>query len=285
MRLTTWNCSPGTDIDRCLAETESLRSDLLTLQRCRKLVRWRLKEPERWLRLKESGEIKKYSAFTYRDLFQSPRWRRHALLGMLLSCSGIIGMWGIVFFTPDLIDSVLSKSFHAQGMPETEAAARVAGLRSTGMLVLQVGAVLGMLTSSAVAAWMGRKKAFLLSLTCAMLATASAFHFFRAPSQLWLMFLMGFFLFSVFAVYAIYLPELFPTHLRSTGTSFCYNVGRFVAAVGPSLLVWLKTDVYSSHPEPMRPAALTMCAVFVLGMLVLPFLPETKGQPLPEAET
>jgi hypothetical protein len=38
MRLTTWNCSPGTDIDRCLAETESLRSDLLTLQQCRKPV-------------------------------------------------------------------------------------------------------------------------------------------------------------------------------------------------------------------------------------------------------
>jgi MFS family permease len=95
---------------------------------------------------------------------------------------------------------------------------------------------------------------------------------------------MGFCLFSIFAVYAIYLPELFPTHLRSTGTSFCYNVGRFVAAVGPPMLGWLKTDVYHSFPEPMRPAAITMCAVFLLGLAVLPFLPETKGQPLPDEE-
>jgi MFS family permease len=249
------------------------------------VIRWRLKEPERWLRLKESGEIKKHSAFTYRELFKSPRWRRHALLGMLLSCSGIIGMWGIVFFTPELIGSVLKKAFLADGMAQALVDAKVKEWSSTGMLVLQVGAFLGMLTFSAVAAWMGRKKAFLISLTCAMLATASAFHFFRTPSQLWLMFLMGFFLFSVFAVYAIYLPELFPTHLRSTGTSFCYNVGRFLAAVGPPVLGWLKTEVYQAHPEPMRPAAITMCAVFVLGMLVLPFLPETKGKPLPETET
>jgi MFS family permease len=248
------------------------------------VIRWRLKEPERWLRLKESGEIKKHSAFTYRELFSSPRWRRNALLGMVLCCSGIIGMWGIVFFTPELIGAVLTKSFKAQGMADGDVAAKVNEWRHTGMLWLQFGAFLGMLTSSAVAAAMGRKKAFALTLTCAMIATAATFHFFSSPSQLWLFFVMGFFLFSIFAVYAIYLPELFPTHLRSTGTSFCYNVGRFVAAVGPPMLGWLKTEVYQNSPEPMRPAAITMCAVFLLGLAVLPFLPETKGQPLPEDE-
>lgn len=248
------------------------------------VIRWRLKEPERWQRLKESGEINKHSAFTYRELFRSARWRRHAIFGMLLSCAGIIGMWGIVFFTPELIGSVLTKSFLAQGMSEAETASKVNGWRSTAMLVLQVGAFLGMLTFTQIAAAMGRKRAFLLALLSAMLATAAAFHYFNTPSQLWLIFLMGFCLFSVFAVYAIYLPELFPTQLRSTGTSFCYNVGRFVAAVGPPLLGWLKSDVYHNSPEPMRPAAITMCAVFLLGIAVLPFLPETKGQPLPEDE-
>ena len=95
--------------------------------------------------------------------------------------------------------------------------------------------------------------------------------------------IFGFFVYGVFSGHAIYLPELFPTHLRSTGTSFCYNVGRFVAALAPSLLVQLKTSVYAHHPEPMRPAGMTMCAVFALGLIVLPFLPETKGKPLPHA--
>ena len=50
------------------------------------------------------------------------------------------------------------------------------------------------------------------------------------------------------------------------------------------MLGWLKADVYQNFPEPMRPAAITMCAVFLLGLAVLPFLPETKGQPLPDEE-
>ena len=33
---------------------------------------------------------------------------------------------------------------------------------------------------------------------------------------------------------------------------------------------------------PSRYAGLAMCSVFVLGLAVLPFLPETKDKPLPE---
>jgi hypothetical protein len=98
---------------------------------------------------------------------------------------------------------------------------------------------------------------------------------------------MGFCILSLFAGYAVYFPELFPTHLRSTGTSFCYNVGRFVAAAGPFFLGTL-IKFYAERFEsadtaaPLRYAGLTMCGIFVLGLLVLPFAPETKDQPLPE---
>jgi MFS family permease len=156
---------------------------------------------------------------------------------------------------------------------------------SWGLLTLQIGAFFGMLTASWVAARLGRRRAFALAFTTSMIATACAFGFYRDASQtFWLIPIMGFFQLSVFAVYAIYLPELFPTHLRSTGTSFCYNVGRFVAAAGVPLIGLLKTEVYADYAEPMRPAALTMCAVFLLGLIVLPFAPETKDKPLPEDE-
>jgi hypothetical protein len=94
--------------------------------------------------------------------------------------------------------------------------------------------------------------------------------------------LMGFCQLSLFGGYAIYFPELFPTHLRSTGTSFCYNVGRLVAAVGPWTLGMLTSEVFADKPEPMRYAGVTMCSIFLLGLLVLPFAPETKGRPLPD---
>ena len=48
--------------------------------------------------------------------------------------------------------------------------------------------------------------------------------------------LLGFCNLMVFGGYAIYFPELYPTRLRSTGTGFCYNVARYIAAVGPLVL-------------------------------------------------
>jgi MFS family permease len=94
--------------------------------------------------------------------------------------------------------------------------------------------------------------------------------------------LMGFCQLSLFGGYAIYLPELFPTRLRSTGTSFCYNVGRFIAALGPLALGLLTSRVFVGQDEPMRYAGVTMCLVFLIGLATLPFAPETKGKPLPE---
>src|SRR5204863_4152484 len=86
----------------------------------------------------------------------------------------------------------------------------------------------------------------------------------------------GFFTLSIHAGYAIYFPELFPNHLRATGTGFCFNGGRLLAASVLIFSGWLKAQVN-------LPLAITLLGVFFLfGLLVLVFLPETKDQPLPE---
>jgi MFS-type transporter involved in bile tolerance (Atg22 family) len=59
-------------------------------------------------------------------------------------------------------------------------------------------------------------------------------------------------------------------------------VGRAVAALGPAALGLLTSRVFSSEAEPLRYAGVTMCLVFLIGLAVLPWAPETKGQPLPE---
>jgi MFS family permease len=249
------------------------------------VIRARLKEPERWQKLKASGEIAKRSAFTYTDLFGSARWRRNAIVGMLLACTGVIGLWGIGFFTPELVRTVISKSLAAQGMPAADIPPNVDGYASKALFMLQIGAFFGMLTFAWVAQKLGRRPALAIAFTLAMVTTATTFLTFKAIHQIyWLIPIMGFCQLSVFAIYAIYLPELFPTSLRSTGTSFCYNVGRFAAASGPTALGLLTSRVYHDQPEPMRYAGVTMCAIFLFGLLVIPFAPETRNQPLPEEE-
>ena len=80
----------------------------------------------------------------------------------------------------------------------------------------------------------GRKPAFAISFVLAAAATATTFWFLDAFWQIFVLIpIMGFCQLSLFGGYAIYFPELFPTRLRSTGISFCYNVGRLVAAAGP----------------------------------------------------
>lgn len=285
------------------------------------VIRMRMKEPVRWQQMKDSGELDKHSAFTYAELFRNPLWRRRAILGMLLVCSGVIGLWGIGFFTPELVRTVLRKSFTAEYVQYAQAPGAAPGglpveivtahreltgqgmaadeilksietktigplvdkWASWGLLTLQIGAFFGMLTASWLAARLGRKQAFAIAFISALAATACTFWFYREASQtFWLIPIMGFCQLSVFAVYAIYLPELFPLHLRSTGTSFCYNVGRFIAAAGVPVIGLLKTEVFKDYAEPMRPAALVMCSIFLVGLLVLPFAPETRDKPLPE---
>jgi MFS family permease len=248
------------------------------------LVFAKLKEPERWVKLKASGELAKRSAFTYSDLFGNARWRRNAFIGMLLACTGVIGLWGIGFFTPEFTRSIIAKSLAAKGVQAAQIPAQVDHWASVALFILQIGAFCGMLSFTWIAQRFGRRPALGLAFITALLSTANTFLFFRDLNDFWMIFVMGFFQLAPFAIYAIYLPELFPTSLRSTGTSFCYNVGRFVAATGPLLLGQLTSKVYQNQPEPLRYAGVTMCAVFLLGLLVLPFAPETRNQPLPEED-
>src|SRR5207302_2165839 len=128
----------------------------------------------------------------------------------------------------------------------------------------------------------GRKPAFAFAFLLALLGTSLTFWFLKSFSDIiWMMPLFGFCILSLFGGYAIYFPELFPTRLRSTGTSFCYNVGRYLAALGPLVKAGLE-KTFEHTTEPLRYAGVTMCLVFLIGLFVLPFLPETRGKPLPE---
>lgn len=291
------------------------------------VIRWGLKEPEQWQKASHEGVIGKQLG-SYAELFRDPLLRKHAILGLLLGMSGIIGLWSVGFFTPDLIRYVQRKGMAAEVYGEKIADAQleknearvqqwtaIRGLEDKGKvipdelralqktaepaiggrlsrwgsytsLMINFGAFFGIYGFSVLAQRIGRKPSFVIALTAAFISTAAVFWFLQDFWQIFVMVpIMGFCQLSLFGGYAIYFPELFPTRLRSTGTSFCYNVGRFVAALGPLVKTALERFFQGISDDPvqsLRYAGVTMCAVFLIGFFVLPFLPETKGKPLPE---
>jgi MFS family permease len=209
-------------------------------------------------------------------------WRKRAIVGVLLAFCGVVGLWGIGFFSIDLIRSVLQKKFEAQGLTGAALAGKLTLWAGITSMMLNVGAFFGIYGFGSLSQKIGRKPTFAIAFVAACLSTAMVFYFLTDFSQIfWMIPVMGFCQLSIFGGYAIYFPELFPTSLRSTGTSFCYNVGRFVAASGPTVLGLLTSRVYAGTAEPMRYAGLTMCAIFLVGLIILPFAPETKDEPLP----
>ncbi|MGD9721839.1 MAG: MFS transporter [Pirellulales bacterium] len=245
------------------------------------LIRRRLKEPERWQAAVAHDKASQLGS--YSELFGDPRWRRNAIVGLCMAFAGVVGLWGIGFFSFDLFRRVFTEQFTAAGLAPDEVKRNVSFWISMTSILQNVGGFFGIWAYSRVTPHIGRKPAFAIAFVLAMLSTAMVFGYMNDRSQVfWMIPIMGFCQLALFGGYAIYFPELFPTRLRSTGTSFCYNVGRFVAAIGPFTFGYLTSSVFADRPEPMRYAGVAMCGIFLLGLAVLPFAPETKGKPLPE---
>ncbi|HSI13237.1 MAG TPA: MFS transporter [Chthoniobacter sp.] len=249
-----------------------------------------LREPETWLQLKESGRLPKGGIFApYAALLSDARWRRNLIVGALIASTGVIGLWAIGEYAVDLQSAVFNTYFQAHVPAGADAAKWVKGqvdnAKFWAYLWNMLGAGTGMWIFTRVAHAFGRRIAFFLGFVAAMVVTFLVYWKMDSPMDAyWMMPLMGAAQLGVFAGFAIYLPELFPGRLRSTGTSFCYNLGRFAAAAGSFFSSVLSVEVFGhfAKPLPYRYSAMTMCVLFLIGIVTVFFAPETKGQPLPE---
>jgi MFS family permease len=224
-----------------------------------------LREPDAWLAARAGNATGKVGSPV--DLFRDPRLRRSTLVGLFLGLSGMVGLWGIGFYSPELISSALT------GAPQ----ATVDIVRAWGTAFQDVGAFAGMMTFTFFAAYLSRRLAFLFALTLAMFATMFVFRSLTTATEAyWMLPIMGFAQMSVFAGYSIYFPELFPTRLRGTGVGFCYNTVRYLAAPAPMVFGALV------HVMSFRTAATMMATIYIVGLIALIWAPETKGRPLPE---
>jgi MFS family permease len=252
-------------------------------------IQIRLKEPEKWVKAREEGRKTGKKFGSYASLFGEARWRKPALLGMVLCISGVVGLWGVGFFSPELVGDVIGKQLRAQNVPADQVPGRRLMWTGINMIMQNIGAFFGMMVFTKAAQRFGRKPIFAIGFIAAFLSTAATFKFLSQPWHIFTLIpLMGFCQLALFAGFAIYLPELFPTRLRSTGTSFCYNVGRFIAASGPFTLGILQAHLAAglqtadAKLDAFRNACVWVSLVFLVGLIALWFLPETKNRAMPE---
>ena len=208
-----------------------------------------LKEPDSWVnaRADAAAAATRTAVGSPLELFRECDGGRTRIVGIFLGVSGMIGLWGIGFFSPELISTALV------GEPQ----AVVDRVRGWGTALQDVGAFLGMTVFTLAAALVSRRMAFLGALLLSMVVTMFVFNSSRTASDAyWMLPMMGFAQLSIFAGYSIYFPELFPTRLRGTGVGFCYNTVRYLAAPAPILFGYLATMM------SFRTAAILMSTVY-----------------------
>ena len=294
------------------------------------VIRMRLREPDQWLRARDEAsgatfdvsipqrdELQKELG-DWREIFRNRQLLYHVVVGMSLGVCGQIGLWGIGYWTPELIRGSqtelrrnaiietgamtpdakgslaqlsLSELAQVDGSNEVDAKTLETSWRKSddqlvarGTILQDTAGMFGIYAFTLLTTRAGRRAAFAISYILAFAATVFVFSSMRtAVDVYWMAPLLGFSISSVYGGFAIYFPELFPTRLRSTGTGLCYNAARYVTATGPLLLGRLTTMfAVAGASLPLRQAAVTLASVYLLGLVATWFAPETHGKPLPE---
>ena len=234
------------------------------------LVRCWVKEPQRWVRAHQQ-ECQTLGPRPPKllELFKPGRLRA-TLVGSGLAFVAVFGLWGATNWTPELVRSLPG----LKGLNPGALTSRV----SWAAMMLNVGALAGYLAFGPLADRFGRRPIFALMCAGSLVMLPVTFLTPRSYNHVLLLLpLLGFFNNGIFSGFPIYLPELYPTAIRATGAGFCFNVGRVLASAGPFL-----TGSLVATLGGFGRAASAIALIYLLGLLILPFAPETKGKPLPE---
>ncbi len=225
-------------------------------------VRIFVPESQRWQRAAQTQPPARV-----RDIFQ-PGIRRKTILGTCLGGIALLGTWGSVQWAQPWASKM------AFGTDNAATAASYTQICSA------VGAIIGTLLAAQMAEWFSRRKAYFILSLGSLLVCA---YLFRMPMQfdgefLLVVGLAGAVTASFYGWLPLYLPELFPTRIRATGQGFAFNFGRVLAAAGTLGSGQLLNRFQEDYA---RTGAITSL-IYIAGMVLIWFGPETKGQPLPE---
>jgi MFS family permease len=235
------------------------------------LIATRVSEPERWQH--RTGEAKKpRSASSLRRIFQR-RYRRKTLVNAGLLTVAIVGLWAGSVYEPTAV-ATLARAAGASLREATKSA-------SIATAILSMGTILGCLVAPPLAESLGRRKAlafYFVGMAIFIFISFGLVFYLARGLKLFVacLFFLGFFG-GNFAIFSLWLPEQYDTSVRATAFAFATSSGRFLGA-GANFLVGAMVSRTGTIGKPVAYTAIA----FGLGLLLLPFASETRGEVLPE---
>src|SRR6266446_2382808 len=234
-------------------------------------VRHGVTEPERWRQ--KANVVRTWQVWRPFAVLFSGVWRRRTILNSLFMLASISGLWAGTVYVPAAVTALAEAAGRA--------GPQAVQLASRATMLVAFATILGCLVMPWLAERLGRRGALAFYFTLMAAFSALTFgkvFYFGAEALPWF-FVCLFFLGlggANFAVYTLWLPEQYPTECRASAFAFCTSFARFGGA-GITFLVGAGVQHFGSLGIPV---ALTSIA-FAIGLLLLPFGAETRGQCLP----
>jgi len=200
---------------------------------------------------------------------------RRMMLAAALSGVALLGTWGAAQWAPAWADKLTSSE-------------DVAGAKYYTQIWLAAGAVVGTVIAARLGEQFGRRVTYalfcILSFGSLLMLYQGNDHY--GAGFLVCTFVVGLCTASFYGWLPLYLPELFPTSVRATGQGFGFNFGRILAAVGTLQTGTLFADRISQDGRVIAGgyplACSVMSLVYIVGLGLIYFAPETRGLPLPD---
>jgi MFS family permease len=240
------------------------------------IVRIFIREPERWTAAAATAPPARV-----REIF-APGIRARTISALIVTFVALITWWTCNAFIQALVNTLAGVEAATRGLDATATAALKQEWIKLATLCFNWGGLLGTLLTIPLAKFLGRRTMYAIYFASSAAALLATFGLdLPSETRLYMYFFIGLTVFGVFGSFTFYLPELFPTRLRSTGSGFCYNLGRVVTAAGVFAVGAIAQSAKGDPAIIMK----TMCVIALvplIGLLLLHWVVETRGKTMPD---
>jgi MFS family permease len=240
------------------------------------VVRFFVREPERW-----ANAAARAAPARVREIF-APGVRARTVSALIVAVIALITWWTCNAFLQALVNSLAGAEAVARSLDAAATSALKESWKSTATNWFILGGFIGTLLCIPIARYFGRRKLYAIYFAASAVAVMATFGIdMPSETRLYCWFFIGLTVFGVFGSFPFYLPELFPTRLRSTGSGFCYNIGRVITA-GGVFAVGAIAQSAKGDPAIILETLFVIGFVPILGLLLLPWVIETRGETMPD---